>query len=131
MLPRKDYPPPVVLCPRDHLRMDFHPKANAYRCNLPGCPLAYATDKGYFSVEQDGDAEARNSLYAQSALCLCENNESHHLYIEDYVVARRVRFWVCPVHSCGYEVTQRLEKTSHGWRTCGSFEQSKPIRLRH
>jgi hypothetical protein len=138
MLPRKNYPhhaPAIVRCPLDHLHMDFQSKLNAYRCNLPGCRVAYSTDHGYFLVSSNGNPAASLQshvpLYAQAAICLCENDETHPLYIEDYVATRRVRFWVCPVHSCRYEVSQRLEKTDVGWRTCGSFEQSTPIRIRH
>jgi len=130
MLPKKDYPPAIIHCPLDHLRMDFHAKLGVYRCNLPGCPLAYTSEQGYFSIADISGSQARESLYAQAAICLCEHDDSHSLYIEDYLAARRVRFWVCPVRSCGFEVTQRLEKTRSGWRTCGSFEQSKPLRLR-
>ena len=133
MLPIKGHyyrPPAIIHCPVDHLRMTFHPAINAYRCNLPRCPVAYTPDKGYYRIFEE-DAQSRELFYAQTAICLCENDDSHSLYIEDYVIGRKVRFWVCPVRACGYEVSQRLEKTSDGWRTCGSFEHTKPVKLRH
>jgi hypothetical protein len=134
MLPSKSQghfrSPATIHCPLDHLRMTFHASLNAYRCNLPRCPVAYAPDKGYYRILEE-DARAHESFYAQAAICLCENDDSHSLYIEDYVVARKVRFWVCPVRSCRYEVSQRMEKTSDGWRTCGSFELTKPVKLHH
>ena len=133
MLPAKSpyHQPATIHCPLDHLRMRFHPGVGAYRCNLPGCPVAYAPDQGYYRVQEAGDVIAREIFYAQTAICLCENGDSHQLYIQDYVAGRKVRFWACPVRSCGYEVSQRLEKTADGWRTCGSFEHDKPVRIRH
>jgi hypothetical protein len=132
MLPAKSpYDQPATIhCPRDHLRMRFHAGSNAYRCNLPECPVAYAPDTGYYRIQEARDAIAREIFYAQAAICLCENDDLHQLYIQDYVTGRKVRFWACPVRSCGYEVSQRLEKTAAGWRTCGSFEHDKPVRLR-
>ncbi len=121
--------PSTIHCPLDHLRMRFIPAIDAYRCNLSGCPVAYAADKGYYRI-LESDPAARESFYAQAAICLCEGDDLHPLYIEDYVVSRKVRFWVCPVPACGYEVSQRLEKTPDGWRTCGSFEHTKPVKLR-
>jgi hypothetical protein len=132
MLPAKSpyYQPPTIHCPLDHLRMRFRPDMNTYRCNLSGCPVAYAADKGYYRIQEAGDVIAREIFYAQAAICLCENDDLHQLYIQDYVASRKVRFWACPVRTCGYEVSQRLEKTSDGWRTCGSFEHHKPVRIR-
>jgi hypothetical protein len=133
MLPSKshDCQPATIHCPLDHLRMSFHAASKAYRCNLRGCPVAYAPDKGYYRIQDEGDAYAREIFYAQAAICLCESDDAHPLYIQDYVASRKVRFWVCPVKVCGYEASQRLEKTTDGWRTCGSFEHTKPVRLRH
>lgn len=132
MLPSKGlYSPPVTIhCPVDHLRMSFRPAVNAYRCNWPGCPATYSLQKGYYRLPEEGDAAAQEAFYGQEAICLCEKDDFHRLYIEDYVANRKVRFWVCPVRGCGYEVTQRLEKTPQGWRTCGSFEQTKAVRIR-
>ena len=133
MLPRKSdyFHPGTIHCPLDHLRMTFQPNLNIYRCNLPGCPVAYAPDRGYHRVPDRDDAPALEAFYAHAAICVCENSDAHHLFIEDYVAARKVRFWACSSRSCGYEVTQRLEKTFDGWRTCGSFEHTKPVKLRH
>jgi hypothetical protein len=111
--------------------MQFDSMTGVYRCNLPGCTAAYAPNRGYYLPRHEGDSEARELFYAQAAVCLCENDEQHPIYIEDYVIARKVRFWVCPARSCGYEVSQRLEKTATGWRTCGSFEHTKAVKLRH
>jgi hypothetical protein len=115
--------------------MEFQTRLNAYRCKLPGCRVAYSIERGYFLVDQKGQCvssrPARDILYAAAALCLCDNDDGHSLYIEHYAAARRVRFWRCPVRDCGYEVSQRLEKTHLGWRTCGSFEQPKAVRVRH
>jgi hypothetical protein len=132
MLPAKSqcHQPATIHCPLDHLRMKFQARINAYRCNLPGCPAAYAPDKGYYRIQEAGDATAREAFYAQAAICLCENDDFHQLYIQDYSASRNVRFWVCPVKVCGYEVSQRLEKTADGWRTCGSFEHKTPVRMR-
>jgi len=132
MLPAKSqyYLPATIHCPLDHLRMRFQASINAYRCNLGGCPAAYAPDRGYYRVQEAGGAAAREAFYAQAAICLCENDESHQLYVQDYAASRKVRFWVCPIRGCGYEVSQRLEKTAEGWRTCGSFEHKAPVRIR-
>jgi hypothetical protein len=73
MLPKKDYPPAIIHYPLDHLRMDFHAKLGVYRCNLPGCPLAYTSAQGYFSIADLSGSQARESLYAQAAICLCEH----------------------------------------------------------
>jgi hypothetical protein len=134
MLPTKSpyFLPATIHCPLDHLRMHFDPSTRVYRCNLSSCNVAYAPSRGYYRVgERPTNTQTHESFYGQAAICLCENDDQHPLYIEDYVVARKVRFWACPVRSCGYEVSQRLEKTESGWRTCGSFEQSKPVKLRH
>jgi hypothetical protein len=133
MLPAKSphYAPVTIHCPLDHLRMRFDTRSGAYRCNLPGCPTAYAPEKGYYRVHEEGDEQAREAFYGQAALCLCENDDSHRLYIQDYAASRKVRFWMCPVRTCGYEVSQRLEKTADGWRTCGWFEHKTPVRIRH
>lgn len=132
MLPTKraHSQPVTIHCPLDHLRMRFITALQAYRCNLSGCPVAYAHDKGYYRILEGNDAAARDTFYAQAAICLCENDDLHPLYIEEFVAARNVRFWVCPVPACGYEVSQRLEKTPAGWRTCGSFEHTTPVRIR-
>ena len=132
MLPTKaaHSQPATIHCPLDHLRMRFVPGLRAYRCNLTGCPAAYAPGKGYYRIHEEGDAHAREAFCAQVAICLCENDDLHPLYIEDFIASNKVRFWVCPVPACGYEVSQRLEKTPAGWRTCGSFEQTKPVKLR-
>jgi hypothetical protein len=132
MLPAKSqyYLPGTIHCPLDHLRMKFQASVNAYRCNLGGCPAAYAPDKGYYRIQEAGNATAREAFYGQAAICLCENDDVHPLYIQDYSASRKVRFWVCPVRGCGYEVSQRLEKTAEGWRTCGSFEHQAPVRIR-
>jgi hypothetical protein len=132
MLPTKraHFQPDTIHCPLDHLRMRFHAESNVYRCNLSGCPIAYAPGEGYCRIQGDDEQEAREAFYAQAAICLCENDDFHPMYIEDYVAARKVRFWVCSVRTCGYEISQRLEKTANGWRTCGSFEHTKPVRLR-
>ena len=131
MLPTKRtyLQPSSIRCPLDHLSMRFITAIQAYRCSLSGCPVAYAVDKGYYRILET-DPGARESFYAQAAIVLCENGDLHPLYIEDYVATRKVRFWVCPVPACGYEVSQRLEKTHDGWRTCGSFEHTKPVRIR-
>jgi hypothetical protein len=133
MLPSKGQylQPATIHCPLDHLRMSHHAPSRTYRCNLRGCPVVYSIDAGYYRIEDQGDAHAREIFYAQEAICLCENDDAHPMYIEDYVINRKVRFWVCPVRGCGYEVSQRLEKTLDGWRTCGSFEHTKPVRIRH
>ncbi len=132
MLPSKGLylPPAIIHCPVDHLRMSFRPRLNAYRCNWPGCAVAYSLEKGYFRSHEEGNAAAREAFYAQEAVCLCEKDDLHALYVEDFVANLRVRFWVCPVRGCGYEVSQRLEKTAQGWRTCGSFEHTKAVRIR-
>jgi hypothetical protein len=132
MLPSKGQyiEPATIHCPLDHLRMTFDPGSGAYYCNLRGCPVAYTLGQGYYQVPDAGDPYAREIFYAHAAICLCETDEAHPLYIEDYVINRKVRFWMCPVRGCGYEVSQRLEKTQHGWRTCGSFEHTKPVRIR-
>ena len=132
MLPTKRayVQPATIHCPLDHLRMHFVPAIQGYRCNLSSCPVAYTPEEGYYRVYEHGDLVARESFYAQAALCLCESDDLHALYIEDFVPNRKVRFWVCPFTSCRYEVSQRLEKTSDGWRTCGSFEHTKPVKLR-
>jgi len=133
MLPSKSYScqPATIHCPLDHLRMSFHPGSQTYHCNLHGCPVAYTLDKGYYRIPDEGDTYAREIFYAQAAICLCESDDRHPMYIQDYAASRKVRFWACPVPPCGYEVSQRLEKTQDGWRTCGSFEHTKPVRLRH
>ncbi len=92
--------------------------------------MAYSLEKGYFRTGEDGDARKRQELYAQEAVCLCEKADFHQLYIGDFAAGRKVRFWVCPVRGCGYEVSQRLEKTESGCRTVGSFEHSSAVRLR-
>jgi hypothetical protein len=114
MLPNKSLfsPPLIIHCPVDHLRMSFRAGMNVYRCTWPGCAVLYSFEKGYYRLQEEGDAKA------------------HPLYIEDFVASRKVRFWVCPVRGCGYEVSQRLEKTAEGWRTCGSFEHTKAVRMR-
>ncbi|SRR5882724_3874560 len=132
MLPSKGlyFAPAIIHCPADHLRMSFRPRTNAYGCNWPGCSVEYSLEKGYYRLQEQGDAAAREVFYGQEALCLCEKDDLHPLYIEDFVTNRKVRFWVCPVRACGYEVSQRLEKTADGWRTCGSFEHTKAVRMR-
>jgi hypothetical protein len=133
MLPSKRHyvqPATTIHCPLDHLRMSFHARNRAYRCNLRGCPVAYAPDAGYYRIQDQGDAIAREIFYALAAICLCERDDSHPLYIQDYVASRKVRFWACPVDACDYEASQRLEKIPDGWRTCGSFEHTKPVRIR-
>jgi hypothetical protein len=87
-------------------------------------------EKGYYRVAEEADVVAREAFYGREAICLCEKDDLHQLYIEDFVANRKVRFWVCPVRGCGYEVTQRLEKTPQGWRTCGAFEHTKAVRIR-
>ncbi len=133
MLPRRnDYLlPAAVHCPQDHLRMLFDAREKRYRCDLPGCFAAYTPELGYHRLDEPFDAHAREIFHAQAAVCVCEHSEAHQLYIDQFVPARKVRFWACPFRGCGYEVTQRMEKTSDGWRTCGSFEHSKPVKLRH
>jgi hypothetical protein len=134
MLPAKSpyFLPATIHCPLDHLRMHFDSATRGYRCNLSSCGVTYAPSRGYYLIgEGSVQGQTHESFYGQAAVCLCENDDQHPLYIEDYVVARKVRFWVCPVRSCGYEVSQRLEKTLTGWRTCGAFEQNKPVKLRH
>jgi hypothetical protein len=132
MLPRKSLyaPPTVIHCPVDHLRMSFRAGMSAYQCNWPGCPVAYSLEKGYYRLPDAGNEEAREEFYARMAVCLCESGDFHPLYIEDFVASRKVRFWVCPIRGCGYEVSQRLEKTADGWRMCGSFEHTKAIKIR-
>ena len=132
MLPAKSqyYPPATIHCPLDHLRMKFQASVNAYRCNLADCPAAYAPDRGYYRIQEGRDTTAQEAFYAQAAVCLCESDERHQLYIQEYLANRKVRFWMCPVRGCGYEVSQRLEKTADGWRTCGSFEHKTPVRIR-
>jgi hypothetical protein len=132
MLPSKGLylQPATIHCPVDHLRMSFRPSINAYRCNWPGCSATYSLEKGYYRVAEEGDVVAREAFYGREAICLCEKDDLHQLYIEDFVANRKVRFWVCPVRGCGYEVTQRLEKTPQGWRTCGAFEHTKAVRIR-
>jgi hypothetical protein len=132
MLPSKGlyFAPAIIHCPVDHLRMSFRPAMNGYRCNWSGCPVAYSLESGYYCVQEQGDAAAREVFYGREAICLCEKDDLHSLYIEDFVANRKVRFWVCPVRGCGYEVSQRLEKTADGWRTCGSFEHTKAVRMR-
>jgi hypothetical protein len=132
MLPSKSlyFAPTIIHCLVDHLRMSFRPGSNAYVCNLPGCPVAYSLEKGYYRVPEAGEAAAREAFHGREAVCMCEKDELHQLYIEDFVANLRVRFWVCPVRGCGYEVSQRLEKTAVGWRTCGSFEHAKAVRMR-
>ena len=132
MLPSKGYSlqPAVIHCPLDHLRMTFDAGTKAFYCNLSGCPVAYTMERGYYQLPDAGDDYAREIFYAHTAICLCETDELHPLYIQDYVANRKVRFWACPVRGCGYEVSQRLEKTRDGWRMCGSFEHSKPVRIR-
>jgi hypothetical protein len=132
MLPSKGYSlqPAVIHCPLDHLRMTFDPGTKAFYCNLRGCPVAYTLDRGYYQLPDAGDDYAREIFYAHTAVCLCDTDEQHPLYIQDYVASRKVRFWACPMRNCGYEVSQRLEKTADGWRMCGSFEHSKPVRIR-
>jgi hypothetical protein len=133
MLPSKSqyFQPATIHCPLDHLRMSFHAPSRSYRCNLRDCPVAYAMDKGYYRIDDEGDIHAREIFYAHAAIYLCENDDTHPMYIQDYVASRKVRFWACPVRGCAYEVSQRLEKTPDGWRTCGFFEHTKPVRLRH
>ena len=92
--------------------------------------MTYSLQKGYYRLPEEGDAAAQEAFYGREAICLCDQDDLHRLYIEDFVANRKVRFWACPVRGCGYEVTQRLEKTSQGWRTCGSFEQTKAVRIR-
>jgi hypothetical protein len=132
MLPHKSlfYAPSTIHCPVDHLRMTFRSGTNVYRCNWPGCPIAYSLEKGYYRVSEDGNATKREELYALEAICLCEKADFHQLYIGDFVTGRKVRFWVCPVRGCGYEVSQRLEKTDVGWRTVGSFEHTSAVRIK-
>ena len=132
MLPSKGLylPPTIIHCPADHLRMSFRPGVNAYRCNWPGCPVVYSLENGYYRLPEEGSVVAREAFYGREALCLCEKDDRHWMYVEDFVANLRVRFWVCPVRGCGYEVSQRLEKTSDGWWTCGSFEHTKPVRIR-
>jgi hypothetical protein len=131
MLPSKSLylQPATIHCPVDHLRMSFRPGINAYRCNWPGCSVTYSLEKGYW-VAEEADVVAREAFHGREAICLCEKDDLHRLYIEDFVANRKVRFWVCPVRGCGYEVTQRLEKTPQGWRTCGAFEHTKAVRIR-
>src|ERR1700733_4106035 len=111
MLPSKGLysPPAIIHCPVDHLRMSFRPRLNAYRCNWPGCAVAYSLEKGYFRSHEEGSVGAREAFYGQAAVCLCEKDDLHALYIEDFVANLRVRFWVCPVRGCGNGVSQRLE----------------------
>jgi hypothetical protein len=132
MLPSKGYSfqPATIHCPMDHLRMSFDRACNAYFCNLRGCLVAYSLETGYYLLPDAGDEYAREIFYAHAAICLCDSNERHPLYIQDYAVNRKVRFWACPVPGCDYEVSQRLEKTLDGWRMCGSFEHTKPVRIR-
>ena len=132
MLPQKSlfYAPTTIHCPLDHLRMTFRSGVNVYRCNWPGCPMAYSMEKGYCRTGEEGDAKKRVELYGQEAICLCERADFHQLYVADYAAGRKVRFWVCPVRGCGYEVSQRLEKTENGWRTVGSFEHNSAVRLK-
>ena len=132
MLPHKSLflPPPIIHCPVDHLLMCFRAGMKVYGCNWPGCAVLYSFEKGYYRLQEDGDAKAREAFYGREAICLCERGDFHPLYIEDFVANRKVRFWVCPVRGCGYEVSQRLEKTADGWRTCGSFEHTKAVRMR-
>jgi hypothetical protein len=132
MLPSKGlYLLPVTIhCPVDHLRMGFRPDTNAYRCNWPGCRVAYLLEKGYYRAPEERDMVAQVTFWGREAICLCEKDDAHRMYIEDFVTNLRLRFWVCPVRGCGYEVSQRLEKTAAGWRTCGSFEQNRPVRMR-
>jgi hypothetical protein len=110
--------------------MSYHEPSGGYRCNLAGCSAAYKPEKGYYRWPEEDDEHAREIFYAQEAVCLCENDESHGLYIQDYVASRKVRFWACAAKDCDYEVSQRLEKTAEGWRTCGWFEHTKPVRIR-
>jgi hypothetical protein len=133
MLPSKSYSfqPTTIHCPLDHLRMSFDTATRAYHCNLHDCPVAYSVERGYYRIPDEDDAYAREIFYAHAAICLCESDDRHPLYIQDYVASRKVRFWACPIRACGYEVSQRLEKTADGWRTCGFFEHTKPVRLRH
>jgi hypothetical protein len=130
MLPHKSlfYAPTAIHCPLDHLRMTF--RSGAYRCNWPGCPMAYSMEKGYHRVGEEGDAKKHEELYALEAICMCDRADFHQLYIGDFAAGRKVRFWVCPVRGCGYEVSQRLEKTETGWRTVGSFEHTSAVRLK-
>ena len=132
MLPIKSvyFAPTVIHCPVDHLRMSFRAGVDAYRCNWPGCPGGYSVEKGYYRLPDGGDAKVREDFYGREAICLCEKGDFHHLYIGDFVTGRKVRFWVCPVRGCGYEVSLRLEKTVDGWRMCGSFEQGTAVRIR-
>jgi hypothetical protein len=132
MLPSKGQhlQPATMHCPVDHLRMSYRPGINAYRCNWPGCSVTYSFEKGYYRVAEQGDVVAQEAFHGREAICLCEKDDLHQLYIEDFVANRKVRFWVCPVRGCGYEVTQRLEKTPQGWRTCGAFEHTKAVRIR-
>jgi hypothetical protein len=133
MLPSKNYSfqPATIHCPLDHLRMSFDPGSQAYHCNLRGCPVAYTLDKGYYRISDEDDAYAREIFWTQAAICLCESDDAHPMYIQDYAASRKVRFWACPAQGCDYEVSQRMEKTADGWRTCGFFEHTKPVRLRH
>jgi hypothetical protein len=87
-------------------------------------------EKGYYRALEERDTAEQVAFWGREAICLCEKDDTHRVYIEDFVANLRVRFWVCPVRACGYEVSQRLEKTPDGWRTCGSFEQTKPVRIR-
>jgi hypothetical protein len=133
MLPSKSqYRQPVTIhCPLDHLRMTFDARSGTYRCNLRGCPVGYSLQKGYYRITDEDDPYAREIFCAQSAICLCETDDAHPLYIQDFVANLKIRFWACPVRSCDFEVSQRMEKTQDGWRTCGFFEHSKAVRLRH
>jgi hypothetical protein len=117
--------PATIHCPLDHLRMSFHDASGVYRCNLPECPIAYAPDRGYYRLDEQGDDAAQEELYALAALATCQNDPLHRPYIEDFVARRRVRFWVCPARGCDFEASQRLEKTPDGWRTCGAFERKR------
>jgi len=132
MLPSKSYysQPTTIHCPMDHLRMTYDPGLRAYYCNLRGCPVAYSLEHGYYQLPDAGDPYAREIFYAQAAICPCGSDDTHPLYVQDYVASRKVRFWACPVRGCDYEVSQRLEKTQEGWRMCGAFEAHKPIRIR-
>ena len=78
-------PPPVIHCPVDHLRMSFRPGANVYRLNWPGCPVVYSLEKGYYRLQEEVDAQAREAFYGQEAICVCERGDFHPLYIEDFV----------------------------------------------
>ena len=81
--------------------------------------------------KDEDDPYAREIFCAQSAICLCETDDAHPMYIQDFVANLKIRFWACPLRSCDYEVSQRMEKTQDGWRTCGFFEHTKPVRMRH